>query len=60
MSDKKEHMEDFFKKAMDNFNEVPSEKVWDKIQENIIEERSIWQKFFNWKTDSSPLLLLVF
>ncbi len=59
MEEKNNNMEEFFQRSLEQFNEVPSNQVWDKIDERLDGEQKWYKNVFPWFRTLLPLFLAI-
>ncbi len=57
MEEQNKNMEEFLRKAMDGFNESPSDNLWDEINDQLDANEPFYKKYLNWKFIFIPLLI---
>ena len=49
MEDNNKNMEEFMRKAMEGFNESPSDKIWEGLDNRLTESEPFYKKFLHWR-----------
>lgn len=57
MEEKNNNMEEFFQRSLEQFDEVPSSQVWEKIDVRLDEDQKWYSSLFAWFKTLIPLLL---
>lgn len=57
MEEKNNNMEEFFQRSLAQFDEVPSNQIWDKIDKRLDNDQKWYANLFTWFKTLVPLLL---